>query len=177
MSKKFFCPNCGAAAAPDDKFCLNCGTNLKEGAEVPVPPAQAPPTHAPAQQVGPYAPAQAMPVATGIPRSSYIQMKAPMSSRCIALLIDGIIFEICPPLWCFRDVVPERGKSIGKSILKLKVVDYDTGQPITFGQSCIRTLCLGVCFGLDYIVPFFNDEGRRIGDYVAGTIVLEDRDY
>jgi len=177
MSKKFFCPNCGAAAALEDKFCLNCGTNLKEGAEVPIPPTQARPAQAPIQHVGPYASAQVMSTATGVPRASYVQLKAPISSRFFALLIDNLIYNFCPPLWCFRDVIPEQGKSFGKSMLKLKVVDYDTGLPISVGQSCIRTLCLGICFGFDYIVPFFNDEGRRIGDYIAGTIVLEDRDY
>lgn len=175
MSKKFFCPNCGAAAAPEDKFCLNCGTNLKEGTGVPTPPAQPVTQQPPTQHAGPYAPAQAIPAAVGVPRSSYIQMKAPLSSRCVALLIDNLIYNFCPPLWCFRDVIPEKGKSFGKSMLNLKVVDYDTGLPISVGQSCIRTICLGVCFGFDYIWPLFNDEGRRIGDYIAGTIVLEDR--
>ena len=56
MSKKFFCPNCGSAIAPEDKFCLNCGHKLIEDS-TPSPKAQ--PTPA---QSGPYAPTQSAPL-------------------------------------------------------------------------------------------------------------------
>ena len=178
MSKKYFCPNCGSSIAPEDKFCLNCGQKLTEDF-TPAPKAQ--PTTAqsgptPAQP-SPYTYAQPTTQASvpAVSPANYIQLKAGMLDRFLALLIDSIIFNLCPPLWCFRDVIPEKGKSFGKSIMNIRVVDYDTGQPITTGQSCVRTLCLGVLFGIDYIVPLCNDEGRRIGDYLAGTIVLEDR--
>ena len=59
--------------------------------------------------------------------------------------------------------------------MKIRVVDYDSGDPITFEQSCLRNICLGFLFGIDLIVPLCNDEGRRVGDYLAGTIVIEDR--
>lgn len=175
MSKKYFCPNCGSSIVPEDKFCLNCGHKLIEDS-VPAPKAQVAP--APVQS-GPYVPAQPAPYAQQGPvvvsPANYVQYKASMMDRCLALLIDSLIYNFCPPLWCFRDVIPERGKSFGKSMMNIKVVDYDSGQPITVGQSCVRTLCLGFLFGIDYIVPFCNDEGRRIGDYLAGTIVIEDR--
>lgn len=176
MSKKFFCPNCGSPIAPEDKFCLNCGHKLNEDVSTPAPKVQP----APAQS-GPYAPVQPAPYAPvqqvipAVSPAYYTQIKASYLDRFLALLIDSVIYNFCPPLWCFRDVIPERGKSFGKSILNIKVVDYDTGQPITVGQSCIRTLCLGFLFGIDYIVPLCNDEGRRIGDYLANTIVIEDR--
>jgi hypothetical protein len=177
MSKKYFCPNCGSSIAPEDKFCLNCGQKLTEDF-TPAPKAQA--TPAPAQsgpvtavQPAPYPYAQPAPQA--VSPANYIQLKAGMLDRFLALLIDGVLYNLCPPLWCFRDVIPEKGKSFGKSIMSIRVVDYDTGQPITVGQSCVRTLCLGVLFGIDYLVPLCNEEGRRIGDYLAGTIVLEDR--
>ncbi len=178
MSKKYFCPNCGSSIAPEDKFCLNCGHKLTEDESVPSPKAQQAPApvqpspYAPVQP-SPYAQAQPMPVAV-VP-GNYVQIKASYLDRFLALLIDGVIYNLCPPLWCFRDVIPEKGKSFGKSILNIKVVDYDTGKPITTGQSCIRTLCLGFLAGIDYIVPLCNDEGRRIGDYLANTIVIEDR--
>lgn len=185
MSKKYFCPNCGSSIAPEDKFCLNCGHKLLEES-VPAPKAQQTPTPA---QSGPYAPVQsgpydrvqpapypqAQPGPQAVLPANYIQFKASYMDRCLALLIDSVLYNLCPPLWCFRDVIPEKGKSFGKSMLNIRVVDYDTGQPITTGQSCVRTLCLGVLFGIDYIVPLCNEEGRRVGDYLAGTIVLEDR--
>ena len=178
MSKKYFCPNCGSSIAPEDKFCLNCGQKLIEES-TPAPKAQ--PTQAQSGptpvQPAPYSYAQPAPQAGPpvVSPANYVQFKAGMLDRFLALLIDSVIYNLCPPLWCFRDVIPEKGKSFGKSIVNIRVVDYDTGRPITTGQSCVRTLCLGVLFGIDYIVPLCNDEGRRIGDYLAGTIVLEDR--
>lgn len=177
MSKKYFCPNCGSSIAPEDKFCLNCGQKLIEES-TPAPKAQVAPTQA---QSGPYTAVQATPYPVtqqapqAVSPANYVQFKASMLDRFLALIIDNILYNLCPPLWCFRDVIPERGKSFGKSMLNIRVVDYDSGQPITTGQSCVRTICLGSLLGLDLIVPFCNDEGRRIGDYLAGTIVLEDR--
>ncbi len=181
MSKKYFCPNCGSSIAPEDKFCLNCGHKLVEESVPSAKAQQAEPVQPAPEHSGPYARVQpaaypyVQPAQQAVLPANYIQLKASYMDRCLALLIDDILYNLCPPLWCFRDVIPERGKSFGKSIMKIRVVDYDSGLPITVGQSCIRTLCLGVLFGIDFIVPLCNDEGRRIGDYLAGTIVLEDR--
>ncbi len=185
MSRKYFCPNCGSSAGQEDKFCLNCGKKLIEDSS-PSPKAQKPQYEAPAQQQAPYAPpqpyaqtqpyapAQPMPVSGGgIPRHAYAQLRANYSDRVIAYCIDGCVSSFCPPLTCFRDIIPESGKGFGKSMMNLMVVDYDTGLPITAGQACVRTICfIGI---IDIFVPLCNDEGRRIGDLVANTIVLEDR--
>jgi len=170
LSKKFFCPHCGSAIVPEDKFCMNCGkTLITDTSKVQ--------TQTLVQQQSQiyYAPVQSIPVATVIPKEAFLEYKAPYLDRFVALLIDGFIYDLCPPLWCFRDVIPERGKSFGKAILKLKVVDYVTGKPITPGQAFIRTMCLAFFPIIDLLVPLCNNEGRRIGDYVASTIVLEDR--
>ncbi len=176
MSKKFFCPNCGSSTAPEDKFCLNCGKQLGTASE-PAPKAQAPqaqpaqPQYVPPQ---PYVQAQTMPVAGGrIPKEHYISLKGNYCDRGFALIIDGCISNICPPLGCFRDIIPETGRGFGKSIMKLKVVDYDTGRQITAGQACIRNICFITI--IDLFLPLCNEEGRRLGDFIANTIVLEDR--
>lgn len=184
MSKKYFCPNCGSSTATEDKFCLNCGKKLVEDS-APSPKAQKPQYEASAQQtpyVPPqpyaqtqqYAPAQPMPVSgSGIPKHAYTQLRASFGDRVVAYLLDSVISSFCPPLACFRDIIPENGKGFGKSMMKLVVVDYDTGLPITAGQACVRTLCM--CGVIDVFMPLCNEEGRRIGDLVANSIVLEDR--
>lgn len=184
MSKKYFCPNCGSSTATADKFCLNCGKKLVEDS-APSPKAQKPQYETPAQQAPyvppqpyaptqPYAPAQPMPVSGGgIPKHAYAQLRASYGDRFVAYIIDNCISSFCPPLGCFRDIIPETGKGFGKGMMKLMVVDYDTGLPITAGQACVRTLCFISI--IDAFMPLCNDEGRRIGDFVANTIVLEDR--
>lgn len=180
--KKFFCPNCGSSTTPDDKFCLSCGHKLADEASIPSP-AQQPQYQQPVQQSGPYSPAQPyaaaqpMPVAGGIPRERYMELKPKFLDRFLAYLVDGVIFgfigAFCPIVPLFKDMIPEAGKSFGKSMLKLKVVNYDTGHPIKAGQACVRSLCFILPF--DLLVPLCTEDGRRIGDMVANTIVLEDR--
>jgi uncharacterized RDD family membrane protein YckC len=108
-------------------------------------------------------------------------MKAPIGERCIALLIDSaigtILTYVCIGIFydCFKDGIRE-GQSFGKGLMNLRVVDYYSGSPATLGQSFIRNC---VCGWLDavccFLVVFLNTEGRRIGDQVAGTIVILDR--
>ncbi len=68
MSRKYFCPNCGASLEEGVKFCPNCGHSTDSST-------QAPPQQPIVQQSGPYAPAQPMPqqvvhVHTGAPAYS-----------------------------------------------------------------------------------------------------------
>jgi len=184
MSRKYFCPNCGTSAGQEDKFCLNCGKKIGKDS-APSPKAQKPEYEAPAQQQAPYVPPQPyaqpqqhapaqMPVSTGgIPKHAYPQLRASYGDRFVAYIVDYCMASFCPPLGCLRDIVPETGKGFGKSMMKLMVVDYDTGLPITAGQACVRTLCF--ISVIDVFMPLCNDDGRRIGDFIANTIVLEDR--
>ncbi len=68
------------------------------------------------------------------------------------------------------------GQSIGKSLYRLRVIDFHSGIPATIGQSFIRNW---ICCWLDaitcYLVALTDDDGRRIGDHMAGTVVIIDR--
>lgn len=68
-----------------------------------------------------------------------------------------------------------RGQSLGKRLVGLRVVDYQTGQPADVGKSIIRNF-LWVCFcELELLTVLLNDENRRFGDLLAGTIVIEEK--
>jgi uncharacterized RDD family membrane protein YckC len=73
-----------------------------------------------------------------------------------------------------------RGKSVGKYALGLRVV-RDDGGPVRFRQAFVRALC-GVfvdffvtsgCVG--FITAMLSPGGKRVGDMLAGTLVLRDR--
>ena len=69
-------------------------------------------------------------------------------------------------------VVRDRWRSPGKRLAGIEVVDLETGAPCTFKQAAIRG---GVYIGLgviDLVVPLIRDDGRRLGDVAAGTIVV-----
>lgn len=70
----------------------------------------------------------------------------------------------------FSDALPN-GQSIGKKLLKIKVVNQKTLLPCSLAQSFLRniTFPLGI---LDWVFIFFGSH-RRLGDFIASTIVVK----
>ncbi len=72
------------------------------------------------------------------------------------------------------------GRTIGKRALGLRVVTVD-GAPITFGQASIRSLLAIVDFFLPPLgvvatwTVLLGKRNQRVGDHLAGTIVLRER--
>jgi uncharacterized RDD family membrane protein YckC len=71
------------------------------------------------------------------------------------------------------------GSSIGKSIMKFKVVSEKTGQPIGFGMSVVRELlylvAAGLC-GILWIVavlfPLWDQKRQSLADKIVNTVCL-----
>jgi uncharacterized RDD family membrane protein YckC len=59
------------------------------------------------------------------------------------------------------------GRSIGKRIIKLQLIDIKTNQPAGALRCFIRNLTL-IVWPIEAIVALVNNE-RRIGDFIAGT--------
>jgi uncharacterized RDD family membrane protein YckC len=74
-----------------------------------------------------------------------------------------------------------RGKTLGKMALGLRVVS-DDGSPIRFRQALIRALTAtfveiwnpALCF-VGLITAMVSAKGKRLGDMVAGTFVIQER--
>jgi uncharacterized RDD family membrane protein YckC len=90
--------------------------------------------------------------------------------------VGGLFWAFCLG-WLYqllKDGVRE-GQSIGKGVMGLCVVDFNTGIPTTIGQSFIRNcLCGCVDASCCYLVAFIDEDGRRLGDHAAGTVVIID---
>jgi uncharacterized RDD family membrane protein YckC len=76
-----------------------------------------------------------------------------------------VLFEV---LW--------HGSTPGKSIMKLRVV-YATGAPVGWRGSLLRNLLrvvdfLPVCYGYGLLSMLLDRDFRRLGDHVAGTLVV-----
>lgn len=72
-----------------------------------------------------------------------------------------------------------RGRSLGKLALGLRVVSAD-GAPVRFRQSLARALAgileLWATSGtIALISSLLNRQGRRIGDFLGGTVVVQER--
>ncbi len=65
-----------------------------------------------------------------------------------------------------------RGQSIGKYLLKLQVMDQRTGGLASPIQCIKRNIyhCLSL---IEWLVLYFNSEGKRLGDYACHTMVVE----
>jgi uncharacterized RDD family membrane protein YckC len=67
------------------------------------------------------------------------------------------------------------GSSIGKTIMKFKVVSEKTGQPIGFGMSIVRQLAHiidgAICY-IGYLFPLWDAKRQTIADKIMGTICV-----
>ncbi len=67
------------------------------------------------------------------------------------------------------------GSSLGKSVMKVKVVSEVTGQPIGFGMSVVRQLAhivdAIICF-IGYLFPLWDAKRQTLADKIMTTVVL-----
>lgn len=69
-----------------------------------------------------------------------------------------------------------QGASLGQRIFKLKVVDANTSQPISFGKAALRWLGLLISFLVCFVgVIWVAFDARKQGwmDKIAGTLVIQ----
>jgi uncharacterized RDD family membrane protein YckC len=75
-----------------------------------------------------------------------------------------------------------RGRSLGKLIMGLRVV-RDDGGAIRFRHALVRALggffvdfwALGLIGAVALFVSLFSSQGKRVGDHLAGTVVIHTR--
>ena len=90
-------------------------------------------------------------------------------SDLLGLLVYAIYFLIRDALF--------NGKSIGKLLVGIKVVDLD-GAKFTLKKSFLRNLIFlipVVSYIIEYVAMISSKEGRRLGDLIAKTKVEDDR--
>ena len=97
-------------------------------------------------------------------------------------LVLAMFFVLIPGWWLGYFIAFEtlwRGRTLGKAALGLRVVTRE-GAPVRFRHAAIRTLLGTVDFLLGsgfFAVVFilFSRDNQRLGDMVAGTLVLRER--
>lgn len=121
---------------------------------------------------------------------------APRTSRLIGQILDGFVAAapvlLASILFAFSDTVGglailvsmlwaigylffadgmQDGQSLGKKWIGIAVVDSDTRRPCTWGQSFVRNILLSILGPIDWVF-IFGERHQRLGDKVAGTIVV-----
>ncbi len=72
-----------------------------------------------------------------------------------------------------------KGQSPGKKLLKIRVIK-NNGRSITFYESLARNLVrlldsMPTAYGVGLLTMFIDSKNRRLGDLVAGTLVVHER--
>jgi uncharacterized RDD family membrane protein YckC len=99
----------------------------------------------------------------------------------IIMILSGFILIAARPLGILgfllavlylllADALPG-GQSVGKRALDIAVIDQNTRQPCTFGQSFLRNIPLMVLGMIDALF-IFGRTHQRLGDRVAKTMVV-----
>ncbi|MDF3311771.1 RDD family protein [Rhodococcus sp. T2V] len=102
------------------------------------------------------------------------------ATSCSSAVFEGIVSSIVTLVvlaywfwnWGYRQ--GRTGSSIGKSVLKFKVVSERTGRPIGFRMSLVRQVAhiLDAIFYIGYLLPLFTAKRQTIADTLVKTVCL-----
>ncbi|CAM3826039.1 RDD family protein [Mycobacterium frederiksbergense] len=86
-----------------------------------------------------------------------------------------VILTIAYLLWNYGYRQGNTGASVGKGILKFKVVSESTGQPIGFGMSIVRQLAhmvdVIICY-IGFLFPLWDAKRQTLADKIIKTVCL-----
>jgi len=83
--------------------------------------------------------------------------------QCIPIVITGV-------MWAFWGTTP------GKRVVRIKIVDADTGEPMSRKQVLLRTLGYVLTFamcGAGFLWIWFNPRAQALHDRIANTVVVD----
>lgn len=95
----------------------------------------------------------------------------------LGLLLLGAFWLVALAFWIWNYGFRQgtTGSSVGKSIMKFKVVSEATGQPIGFGLSLVRQLAHfldQIICNLGYLFPLWDVKRQTFADKIMSTVCL-----
>jgi uncharacterized RDD family membrane protein YckC len=97
------------------------------------------------------------------------------SSLGIAVMWGSALVGLVYFVWNYGYRQGTTGSSIGKSLLKFKVVSENTGEPIGFGMSVLRQIAHGVdaaILHIGYLFPLWTAKRQTLADKIMATVCL-----
>jgi uncharacterized RDD family membrane protein YckC len=99
-----------------------------------------------------------------------------MSSLGTIAVGVSVLIGLAYLLWNYGYRQGTTGSSIGKSIMKFKVVSEKTGQPIGFGLSIVRQLAhivdAIICY-IGYLFPLWDPKRQTLADKIMSTVCVQ----
>ncbi|UQX10466.1 RDD family protein [Candidatus Mycobacterium methanotrophicum] len=93
----------------------------------------------------------------------------------VAVMWGAALVGLIYLVWNYGYRQGTSGSSIGKSVLKFKVVSENTGQPVGFGMSVLRQICHvvdAVPFYIGYLFPLWTAKRQTLADKIMATVCL-----
>jgi uncharacterized RDD family membrane protein YckC len=97
------------------------------------------------------------------------------STLGVAAVLVSALAGVAYVIWNLGYKQGTTGSSIGKSIMKFKVVSEQTGQPIGFGLSVLRQIAHGIDAAICYIgflFPLWDAKRQTIADKILSTVCV-----
>ena len=87
----------------------------------------------------------------------------------------GTLVGLAYLIWDYGYRQGTTGSSLGKSVMKVKVVSETTGQPIGFGMSVVRQVAhivdAIICY-IGFLFPLWDAKRQTLADKIMTTVVL-----
>ncbi|MDT5064522.1 MAG: hypothetical protein QOK02_677 [Mycobacterium sp.] len=97
------------------------------------------------------------------------------STLGVTAFLASVFVGLAYMVWNYGYKQGTTGSSIGKSVMKFKVVSEQTGQPIGFGMSVVRQLAhvvdAVICY-IGYLFPLWDAKRQTIADKIMKTICV-----
>jgi uncharacterized RDD family membrane protein YckC len=93
----------------------------------------------------------------------------------VTVMWGAVLVGLVYLVWNYGYRQGTTGSSIGKSVLKFKVVSENTGQPLGFGMSVLRQITHvvdAVIFYLGYLFPLWTAKRQTLADKIMATVCL-----
>ena len=99
------------------------------------------------------------------------------SPSAIGIIFSGLasIIALAYVIWNYGYRQGTTGSSIGKSVLKFKVISEKTGQPIGFGMSIVRQIAHivdGLLCYIGYLWPLWDAKRQTFADKIMTTVCV-----
>jgi uncharacterized RDD family membrane protein YckC len=119
-----------------------------------------------------------------ITTASYMKLARPaaylrwLSPSWAAALVIFFIFSVYWGYFAFFEII-WRGQTPGKRLAKIRVIK-ESGRPISVYEAIARNLMRAIdylpgMYVVGLITMMISPQNRRLGDYVAGTVVVHDK--
>jgi uncharacterized RDD family membrane protein YckC len=113
---------------------------------------------------------------TGVTRYDVDQICTTSESPLgIAVMWGAALVGLVYLVWNYGHRQGTTGSSIGKSVLKFKVVSENTGQPLGFGSSVLRQIAHvvdAVPFYVGYLFPLWTAKRQTLADKIMASVCL-----